>query len=170
MAGIGLGYLLSRSLAAQFATVIALPTSPDLRVFFITAGASLATSVAFGLFPALHATRADVRRVLGDAGGGTIAGRGNRWPTQLMVVSQIALGIVLVMAAGLLIRTFSHLTRQPSNIDHQTSSPQPCRCRMPAIERRTPSTRCSTAVSIASGNCQASRTQRLRCRCPTSGR
>jgi predicted permease len=117
VAGIGLGYVLSRSLAAQFATVIALPTNPDLRVFFITTGASLATSVAFGLFPALHATRADVRRVLGDAGGGTIAGRGNRWPTQLMVVSQIALGIVLVMAAGLLIRTFSHLTRQPSNVD-----------------------------------------------------
>jgi len=116
-AGIGLGYLISRSVATRFTTTIALPASPDFRVFLITTGAALATSVLFGLFPAFHATRAEVRGVLGDAGGGAIAGPNHRWPMQAMVVSQIALGIVLVMAAGLLIRTFSELTRQQSNVD-----------------------------------------------------
>ncbi|HET9834219.1 MAG TPA: FtsX-like permease family protein, partial [Vicinamibacterales bacterium] len=115
-AGVALGYLLSRSTAASFADVIALPVGPDLRVLVICTGAALATSLLFGLFPAVHASRGDVRRGLGEAGAAA-AGRSNRWPMRVLVVSQVALGIVLVMAAGLLIRTVSHLTRQQSGVD-----------------------------------------------------
>ena len=114
--GVALGYLLSRSTAASFADVIALPVAPDLRVLLICTAAALATSLLFGLVPAVHAARGDIRRVLGDAGAAA-AGRSNRWPMRVLLVSQVALGIVLVMAAGLLIRTVSHLTRQQSGVD-----------------------------------------------------
>jgi predicted permease len=115
--GVGLGYLLSRSITAQLSDVVALPTSPDLRVLSISAGAALATSLLFGLFPALRVSRTDVRGTLGDAGGASIAGRSSNWPMRALVISQVALGIVLVVAAGLLIRTFSHLARQRPGFD-----------------------------------------------------
>ncbi len=116
-AGTTLGVVLSHSLAAQITDVMVLPASPDLRVLLICTAAALGTSLLFGLFPALQTARARVSGVLGDAGGAAIAGRGNRWPMRVLVVSQVALGIVLVVAAGLLIRTFSHLARQQSGVD-----------------------------------------------------
>jgi predicted permease len=117
MTGVGLGYALARNISAQLQDVLALPTSPDLRVLLIASAAAVGTSIVFGLFPALHASRADVRGMLIDTGGTAIAGRARRWPMRIIIVSQVALGIVLVVAAGLLIRTFSHLTQLRSGVD-----------------------------------------------------
>ena len=117
MAGIGLGYVLARNISAQLQDVLAFPTGPDLRVLLIASAAAIGTSIVFGLFPALHASRADVRGMLTETGGTAIAGRARRWPMRIIIVSQVALGIVLVVAAGLLIRTFSHLTQLHSGVD-----------------------------------------------------
>jgi predicted permease len=117
MAGIGLGYVLARNISAQLQDVMALPTGPDLRVLLIGSAAAIGTSVVFGLFPALHASRVDVRGMLTETGGTAIAGRARRWPMRIIIVSQVALGIVLVVAAGLLIRTFNHLTHLRSGVD-----------------------------------------------------
>src|SRR5205085_5515479 len=114
--GIMLGYVLSRALSVQLDAMVTLPTTPDLRVLLIASAAALGTSVVFGLFPALHASRTDVRGMLTD-GAGTIAGPSRRWPTRILVVSQVALGIVLVVGAGLLLRTFSHLAQLRSGVD-----------------------------------------------------
>jgi predicted permease len=116
VAGIGLGYVLSRGISAQLADVTALPTTPDLRVLLIASAVALGTSLVFGLFPALHASRTDVRSMLVEGSGG-IAGPSRRWPTRILVVSQVALGIVLVVGAGLLLRTFNHLTQLRSGVD-----------------------------------------------------
>jgi len=116
VAGIGLGYALSRAISTQLLDVIAMPTSPDLRVLFIASAAALGTSVVFGLLPAMHASRTDVRSMLTDAAG-AIAGPSRRWPTRVLVVSQVALGIVLVVGAGLLLRTFYHFTQLRSGVD-----------------------------------------------------
>jgi predicted permease len=116
VAGIGLGYALSWGISAQIEKVVVLPTSPDLRVLFIASAAALGTSVVFGLFPALHASRTDVRGMLTESAG-TIAGQARRWPARILVVSQVALGIVLVVGAGLLLRTFNHLTQLRSGVD-----------------------------------------------------
>ncbi len=116
IAGIGLGYALSRGISGQLENLMALPTSPDLRVLLIASAAALGTSVVFGLFPALHASRTDVRTMLIQGAGG-IAGPSRRWPTRMLVVSQVALGIVLVVGAGLLLRTFNHLTQLRSGVD-----------------------------------------------------
>ena len=75
------------------------------RVLLVTGGASLATSLLFGLFPAYQATRINLREALVQSGG-NVAGPANRWPRRLLVVAQVALGVVLLVGAGLMIRTF----------------------------------------------------------------
>ena len=79
------------------------------RVALITAGLSLVAAVLFGAFPALHATGANAQRGLTPAGARTVAGAASHWPRRVLVVAQVALGVVLLVGAGLLVRTFTHL-------------------------------------------------------------
>lgn len=84
------------------------PVSLDLRVLCATAGVALLTSLVFGLAPAMYASRTDIREALaGGASRASTAGR--HWPGRLLVVAEISLSVVLLAAAGLLIRTFAHL-------------------------------------------------------------
>jgi putative ABC transport system permease protein len=84
--------------------------SVNTGVILFTFGLSLLTSVAFGLVPALHASRADVSGSLKDATRGSSGGiHGNRLRS-IFVVSQFALSLVLLVGAGLLIRSFAHLS------------------------------------------------------------
>jgi predicted permease len=69
---------------------------------------SLATSILFGLFPALEATSIDLRSALAE-GGRSGAGSRRQWKRQALVFAEVALGVVLVIGAGLLIRTLTHL-------------------------------------------------------------
>jgi len=80
----------------------------DWRVLAATACASIAAGILFGLYPALVASRLEIRAALGEAGRGVAGGR-NPWPRRLLVASEVALGVVLLVGAGLLIRTFAHL-------------------------------------------------------------
>ncbi len=84
---------------------------PDLRVFAFTLAATLFTSIVIGLAPALSALRVDLVESL--KAGGQKFGTGPNHPRLRngLVVFQIALALVLVIASGLLIRTFSHLLR-----------------------------------------------------------
>ena len=59
--------------------------------------------------PALQATRLDVQAALAEGGTRSVAGGARGWPRRLLVVAEVALGVVLLVAAGLLIRTFVHL-------------------------------------------------------------
>ncbi|MDQ2768726.1 MAG: ABC transporter permease [Gemmatimonadota bacterium] len=79
---------------------------------------SLATGVLIGLAPAYYATGADANRELKE-GGRTAAGasaRQNRSRSAL-VISQIALSVVLLIGAGLLIRSFSVVLQQDPGLD-----------------------------------------------------
>ena len=80
----------------------------DWRVLAATACASIAAGILFGLYPALVASRLEIRAALGEAGRAVAGGR-NPWPRRLLVASEVALGMVLLVGAGLLIRTFAHL-------------------------------------------------------------
>lgn len=81
----------------------------DGRVMAITAGLSLVTSVVFGLVPAWQASRIDVQRGLADGGSRSVAGGSRHWLRRTLVVSEVALGAVLLVCAGLLIHTFAKL-------------------------------------------------------------
>ena len=80
----------------------------DMRVLAFTMIAALATGLAFGLAPALRASRPTLQAVFGAtrSAGGTLA---RRRLSELLVVGQIALGVVLVAGAGLMIKSFWRL-------------------------------------------------------------
>jgi predicted permease len=85
----------------------------DARVLLFTLLLSVFSGILFGLAPALRVARIDLNTSLKDAGrgsGGTssVWGRGNNM-RRLLVVSELALSVVLLIAAGLLIRSFAQL-------------------------------------------------------------
>jgi predicted permease len=117
--GIGLGYLglegLRRLAGASSLDVLqGGQIRLDLRVLGATACLSLLTSVAFGLLPALRAGATDLRSALAAAGGHRAA---RRWPHRTLAVAEVALGVVLLVAAGLLIRSYSHLRHLSPGFD-----------------------------------------------------
>ena len=85
------------------------PVELDARVLAATLVIALVTSVVFGLVPALHASRVDVQAALAESGTRAVAGGAGRWPRRLLVVGEVAMGVVLLVSAGLLVRTFVHL-------------------------------------------------------------
>ncbi len=85
------------------------PVALDGRVVTATALVALATSFAFSLGPALHAARLDPRVALVEGGGRGATGGGSHWPRRALVVAEVALGVLLVVFAGLLARTFHEL-------------------------------------------------------------
>jgi len=78
----------------------------DARAVAATLGLSVLTSFLFGLAPALQASAFDITAALSDGGSRNSAGRSRPMLRRLLVVSEVALGVVLLVAAGLLIRTF----------------------------------------------------------------
>jgi len=82
---------------------------------------SLLTGVAFGILPALQATRFDLRGTLSEEGRGSSGSLRHRRLRASLVVAEIAVALVLLVGAGLLLRSFSALTRvapgfQPDNL------------------------------------------------------
>jgi putative ABC transport system permease protein len=110
------GGLLIAWLATRALTVLAAAGIPradqigmDATVLAFAVAASLATSLVFGLAPALQLSRQDLHDTLKDSGGkqaGASVGRGAR---EVLIAAEVALSIVLLVAAGLLIRTLHNL-------------------------------------------------------------
>jgi predicted permease len=85
------------------------PIALDGRAIAVAAVLALASTALFGLIPALQATRVNVRSGLDGSGARTVAGAASRRTRNLVIVTQVALGVVLLAGAGLLVRTFTHL-------------------------------------------------------------
>jgi len=75
------------------------------------------TGVLFGLAPALQVTRTNVNDVLKEGGRGNAGSRRARWLTGTMVVLELALTLVLLVGAGLMIRSFLKLYTLDVGID-----------------------------------------------------
>ncbi|HKG48713.1 MAG TPA: ABC transporter permease [Pyrinomonadaceae bacterium] len=80
----------------------------DLRVLGFTLGLSFLTGIIFGILPALRATNVDLTPTLKDGGRGS-SGIGRSWLSRSLVVVQVSLSVLLLIGAGLLIRTLRNL-------------------------------------------------------------
>jgi len=111
-AGVVVAYWSVPVLRAMLASGTSFTIRAELNwhVLAVTGALTIITGVLFGLAPALQATRVDVMPVLKESR--TAEPRGRRAPfslSQVLVIAQIAISVVLVAAAGLFVRTLSKL-------------------------------------------------------------
>jgi putative ABC transport system permease protein len=90
--------------------------SLDLQVLGYTLLVSLATSIIFGLAPAVQAAKVDLNEALKQSGGRSGLSAGGNRLRSAMVVAEVALALVLLVGAGLLIQTFVNLSTQYSTL------------------------------------------------------
>ena len=87
----------------------------DPRVLGFTFGVSLLTGLVFGLVPALQSSRPDLNDALKEGARGS--GGGQRVVRNLFVVAEMALALVLLVGAGLMLRSFSQLHQVKTGFD-----------------------------------------------------
>jgi putative ABC transport system permease protein len=86
--------------------VASIVTALDWHVLAFTFGIALLTGVVFGLFPALHISRLDVNSVLKETSGRSGTGLRQNRARSILVASEMALAVILLVGAALMIRTF----------------------------------------------------------------
>jgi macrolide transport system ATP-binding/permease protein len=108
VAGVAVGFVALRGLLLllpdQFLPVA--KVSLDTRVLAFTFSLSVLTSVLFGMWPAYTTSKLDLRASMGSR---AVTGASSFRLRQLLVAGEVALTVVLLTAAGLLIRTLVHL-------------------------------------------------------------
>ncbi|MBY0493790.1 MAG: ABC transporter permease [Cyanobacteria bacterium] len=118
--GLAIGAAALEGLKATATSLLLTPwgeVALDARVLAVTLGLTILTAILFGLVPAIQATRLDVQAALAEGGTRSVAGGAKGWPRRLLVVAEVALGVILLVGAGLLIRTFMYLETIPAGFD-----------------------------------------------------
>ena len=115
-AGGAFGLLIAMWSVSLLSTMtLGLPRAQTIAVDWPVAGFTLAlamiTGLLFGAVPAWQATRVDVRESLNEESRGGSSSVRHRRMRSMLVVAEIALALVLLVGAGLLLRSFSALTR-----------------------------------------------------------
>jgi predicted permease len=119
--GLALAHACSRLLVRQLSTAtsnVFLDLTIDWRILLFTAAVAVATAVLFGTAPALRGTRAQPQDALKEQGRG-VAGEGRLGLGNALVVLQVALSLVLIVGAGLFVRTFASLANLDLGFDRQ---------------------------------------------------
>ena len=111
--GLFLAFAISRMLVALISTQqnqIFLDLGMDWRVLTFTTALAVLTTVFFGLAPAVRATRAEPATLLQSGSRGMSGGRERFSLRRILVVSQVAVSVVLLMGALLFVRSLRNLT------------------------------------------------------------
>jgi predicted permease len=117
--GFVLAYWLLSALVSTTASSLPRATEINLdsRVLIFTIGCSLFTGILFGLVPAWRAGRVNPEHAMKDSGRGP--GSLKQRTRGVLVVSEVALALVLLIGAGLLLRSFYRLTQVNTGFDHE---------------------------------------------------
>jgi predicted permease len=169
LAGGGLGLLL-----AAWGTKVALRNLPsalpraneiglDVRVLLFTMGTSLLCGILFGLVPALRTSKPNLHDTLKEGGRG---GSGGKYRAQgIFVVAEMAMALVLLIAAGLMIRSLSALWKVNPGFDShnvlsfgvalapstKATSPDAVRAQLREVQSRLASTPGVKSASLSWG-------------------
>jgi hypothetical protein len=120
--------------------------SIDGRVLAFSVLVAIVTGVAFGLVPAFHSAKSELGQMLKESVRGTSGRRATQRTRSALVVSEMALAVVLLVGAGLLIRSFVKLVNVDPGFqaDHvvtfNVSVPRPGRHADHLQHRRSPAT------------------------------
>jgi putative ABC transport system permease protein len=121
--GLFIAWLAMSSLVSLAASAIPNvgPIALDGKVLAFSMGLALFAGILFGLAPALQTAKLDLRGILNDASRGTTGGTRRQQFRNLLVVAEVALALILLVGAGLLIRSFERLQDvspgfQPANL------------------------------------------------------
>lgn len=112
--GIVLAFWANRVLLRMVASgpnPIPIDVAPDLRLLAFTAAVSLLTAILSGLLPALRATRMQIGSTLKENARGVVGSGGRITIGKVLVVSQVAISLLLLIGAGLFLRTLQNLQR-----------------------------------------------------------
>jgi len=110
----------------------------DNRVLGFTVGISLLTAVVFGMAPALQASQVDLNETLKEGGRGA-AGPSYHRLRRLLVITEVALSLTLLIGAGLLMRGFLRL--QEGNLGFKPENVLTMRIGLPGSNYETPEKR-----------------------------
>ena len=101
--------------ADQLPRINEVAINPNVMLF--TLGLSILTGVLFSLVPTLKASHPDVNEVLKSSSKSATSGRSLRLWRNSLVISEVALSLILLVGAGLMIKSFAQLTRVPPGFD-----------------------------------------------------
>jgi predicted permease len=112
--GLGVAYTGVRAFVALAPPVVPRMTTIgiDLPVLLFTLGVAPGTGVLFGLAPMLHVRAAGPGDALKEDGGRSAGGRASRRAGQVLVTAEIALSVVLLIGAGLMVKSLLLLGQQ----------------------------------------------------------
>ncbi|HKS43294.1 MAG TPA: ABC transporter permease [Blastocatellia bacterium] len=88
----------------------------DLPVLAFTLALSLVTGIGFGIAPALQISKTDVHETLKEGGGRAMSAAGHARLRSILVVTEVALALVMLIGAGLLIKSFAQLQQINSGL------------------------------------------------------
>jgi len=108
--------MLVQFLSSTNANVV-LDLSIDIRVLAFTTAVAIATGILFGLAPAWQATRVDPHSAMKANARGVVESQSGFSLGKMLVASQVALSLVLLIGAGLMIKTFAKLATVDTGFD-----------------------------------------------------
>jgi len=153
IAGIVFARWAARAIVVQLSSAdepVVLDLTPDWRLLGFMSAVMAVCLLLFGIVPAMRAAEVAPIDALKEHGGAPAAAAG-RW-TAALVVSQVALSLLLVVAAGLFVATFTRLTRVPLGFDPSRSMVVALTApTVPAAERNALYHRLIRAVSESPG-------------------
>jgi predicted permease len=87
-----------------------------------TLGVAVLAALIFGIVPAMRQSRVNLQQALNTEARGSTMGRAQRWYSSALVVSEIALACILLVCAGLLLRSFHKLLDQDLGFETENSA------------------------------------------------